>query len=355
VARCLVFADDATGALEAGALLAGAGLRTVVSLDWRACAEGDVDASVILLPTRHLNAAAARSATLAALPAHLGADPPLIYWKTDSTLRGPIGACFQALLDTLPERLIVYAPAYPAVGRTAKQGVLRVHGRPVAETEFADDSLNPVHSSSAPEIVSKGCSTPILLASGATALQTILETQAHCVAVCDSETEEELEAIFADCEGYARCLVLAGPAGGIRYWARWFGVITSDRKPLPQADRWLVVCGSRHPVSRAQAQAATLLGLKVLESTWEDSSHGDSEAERLAVAAAKAEVRAMMIFGGDTALAVWRKLGVESLTPWGEVLPGVAVSLSGPWVFITKAGGYGAPDLVERVLERWRT
>jgi uncharacterized protein YgbK (DUF1537 family) len=95
--------------------------------------------------------------------------------------------------------------------------------------------------------------------------------------------------------------------------------------------------------------------LDVLESPREFSPDGISEAERLALAAVKAQARAMMIFGGDTARAVWRKLGVESLTPWGEALPGVAVSSSGPWVFITKAGGYGEPDLVERVLERWRT
>src|SRR5882762_6252805 len=57
-----------------------------------------------------------------------------IYKKTDSTLRGPIAAEFRGLLDVWPELPLVYAPAYPALGRTVRSGVLYVDGRPVSET-----------------------------------------------------------------------------------------------------------------------------------------------------------------------------------------------------------------------------
>ncbi len=290
---------------------------------------------------------------LAALPEH--DDEQLVYWKTDSTLRGPIGACFQALLDSLPGRKIVYVPAYPAVGRTARNGVLRIHGRPVAETEFGCDPLNPIRNSSIPEIAADGCSAPIRLAAGTAELRAVLETPERCVVVCDSETDEEIAAIIDLCRSYARSLVLAGPAGGIRNWALWLGGSSSELTVMPPAGRWLVVCGSRHPVSRAQAQAAAELGFDVITTPLEDSPLGAAEAQWFATAAADTQARAMMIFGGDTVLAVCRKLGIESLTPLGEVLPGVAVSRSGSRVFVTKAGGYGEPDLVERVVERWRT
>jgi uncharacterized protein YgbK (DUF1537 family) len=148
-----------------------------------------------------------------------------------------------------------------------------------------------------------------------------------------------------------------GPAraGGIRNWALWLGGSSSELTVMPPAGRWLVVCGSRHPVSRAQAQTAAALGFDMIATPLEDSPLGAAEAQWFATAAADTQARAMMIFGGDTVLAVCRKLGIESLTPLGEVLPGVAVSCSGSRVFVTKAGGYGEPDLVERVVERWRT
>src|SRR5205823_12867102 len=74
--------------------------------------------------------------------------PRLIYKKTDSALRGNIAAELRALAELYPQWRIGYAPAYPALGRTVNQGVLYVDGVPVADTEFARDTLNPVRSSS---------------------------------------------------------------------------------------------------------------------------------------------------------------------------------------------------------------
>jgi uncharacterized protein YgbK (DUF1537 family) len=61
----------------------------------------------------------------------------------------------------------------------------------------------------------------------------------------------------------------------------------------------------------------------------------------------------VIIFGGDTALALWREMGITALEPLGEILPGVAVSRASGRIFITKAGGYGQPDLVASVLRKW--
>ena len=60
--------------------------------------------------------------------------PELIYKKTDSTLRGNIAAELRALADLFPTWRIGYAPAYPALGRTVKNGVLYVDDVPVSET-----------------------------------------------------------------------------------------------------------------------------------------------------------------------------------------------------------------------------
>jgi 4-hydroxythreonine-4-phosphate dehydrogenase len=62
----------------------------------------------------------------------------------------------------------------------------------------------------------------------------------------------------------------------------------------------------------------------------------------------------LIVFGGDTASALLAACGIQSLEPAGEVLPGVPCS----WItlgntrmaLITKAGGFGAPDLLNRMI-----
>ena len=105
----------------------------------------------------------------------------------------------------------------------------------------------------------------------------------------------------------------------------------------PGVDSWTVIQGSLHPASRAQAEAASALGLDVR-----------------GVQDAPARSQGLIIFGGDTALAVFAALGIRQLTPLGEIFPGVAVSSASGRIFVTKAGGYGQPGLVADLLRRWK-
>ena len=56
----------------------------------------------------------------------------------------------------------------------------------------------------------------------------------------------------------------------------------------------------------------------------------------------------LTVFGGDTAYAILRTLGVTTLEPIGEILPGVPVSrIPGRGIsLISKAGGFGDQDLI---------
>jgi uncharacterized protein YgbK (DUF1537 family) len=64
-----------------------------------------------------------------------------------------------------------------------------------------------------------------------------------------------------------------------------------------------------------------------------------------------ADTDALVVFGGDTLFAILNALGVKSLEPAGEVLPGVPVStirLPGRTIrLVTKAGGFGEPDILQ--------
>jgi uncharacterized protein YgbK (DUF1537 family) len=347
VTRLLVFADDATGALEAGASLTQAGCPAEVALDCLLPFPDSASVFCVLVPTRHLSPAGANCLMREALSC---LDAPSLYLKTDSTLRGPIGACFEALLDARPDHGLVYIPAYPSLGREVKDGILLVEGRPVAETEFASDPLNPVHSSSVLETAARDCRFPFTHVTGAAGLQSVLAAAARPIAVCDAATETQVGELVQACRKASRPLILAGPASPLAHLAPSAGL------PLPRLrtppEDWLLVCGSRHPLSRAQARAAADIGLNVLLAPEEPSSDPAALAAGLAATAAGTGAHAFIVFGGDTALALWRRLGIQTLQPLGEVVRGIPVSRSGPYTFITKAGGFGPTDLAARILNR---
>jgi uncharacterized protein YgbK (DUF1537 family) len=340
-----VIADDATGALEAGVLLARNFDDVRIDLEFDA---DQPQASVVLIPTRHLACEAAWRLMRDRLPM-INSDS--LFLKTDSTLRGPIGACLQALLDARPGTGLVYIPAYPALGRTVREGVLSVNGQPLAETEFASDPLNPIRTSSVLAILAAGCAASFRHAATTSELEVLLAHPERPIAVCDAQSEDDVNALIQICLRSSRPVMLAGPAGCLRHFSP--PDEPGREPPLPHLDRWLLVCGSRHPVSRAQAEAAASEGVDVVQSPEALSPNPAAEAQTLAAAAANRGARAFIVFGGDTALALWRHLGVRSLEPLREILPGVAVSRSGPFVFVTKAGGFGPPDLVARILENW--
>jgi len=140
--KVLAFADDLTGALEAGAQFADQGLPALVTIHGPMRSEHPVQ--VIDTESRHLSSSDAAAAVLRFADIHAS----VIYKKTDSNLRGNIAAELTALQQGTFRRTVAYIPAYPALRRTVKSGHLLVNGIPVHRTEFGNDLLNPVPDSS---------------------------------------------------------------------------------------------------------------------------------------------------------------------------------------------------------------
>jgi 4-hydroxythreonine-4-phosphate dehydrogenase len=65
------------------------------------------------------------------------------------------------------------------------------------------------------------------------------------------------------------------------------------------------------------------------------------------------QLSTLVIFGGDTAMGVVDALGIRSFFPVRELSQGVVVSraeLDGRDLrLVTKAGGFGAPDVLARI------
>ena len=302
----LVLADDLTGALEAGVLLEGAAVVL------HSAPEGG--AVVIDTESRHLapdQAGRAIAAWIEQIPAEL------IYKKTDSTLRGNIGA----ELAALPPGRIHYAPAYPRLGRTVRGGKLFVNGEPVERTPFARDPLDPVTDADIRRVLARQ-GAPL-----------------GRITVHEGETDACLERAAGALLAEPPPRLAAGPAGLLAVLARRLK-LARRASPLPRVERCLVINGSAHPAALAQMETAAAAG--VFSHGWRAAGVEDPVPDDAA----------WIIFGGGTAREVLRRSGDPPLLPFAEPLPGVVASwmgTTGGRLMITKAGGFGPPDLLVRL------
>jgi uncharacterized protein YgbK (DUF1537 family) len=189
------------------------------------------------------------------------------------------------------------------------------------------------------------------------------------ILVCDAETDSDLEQT-----GLSEIAAGTGAFAGI--WAKALPVARrAKRKTLPRGP-CLVVNGSLHPASLGQvgrpenldADAEVLAGdidragFAILTSAPEPRRNASVVAASLAAKAAAVLCRVcvgtLVIFGGATTIAVLRELNVNEVEPVSEFLAGIPVSRFAYGTrnigLVTKAGGFGGPDTLTRILEKLR-
>ncbi|HWC05452.1 MAG TPA: four-carbon acid sugar kinase family protein [Methylomirabilota bacterium] len=374
--RVGIQADDLTGACDTGAPFAARGMETVVVVH-----DGDdppplpdPSPAVLVIDTesreRPPEEARARARWAGGV---LRTGPArLLYKKVDSTLRGRVAAEIDGMLDGAGLSATLLAPAFPAQGRVVVDGQVRVEGRPTEETPIARDPTFPPTGSSVLALLSAGGVWPTTAVplgtvrrgreAVAVRIERFSEAGGRALAA-DAETETDLS-VLADA-GCGRAGLLAGSAGLATALAEQGAVVaprirtTSPRRPL------VVVAGSAHPATRAQlSRLERRAGVDVLASPADPVAH-DSARRRETVArladAARSRVErarpgALLLTGGETAIAVLRALGARGLRLAGEIEPGLALGTlaGGPFdglVLMTKAGGFGDADAMLRAWE----
>ena len=376
-----IIADDLTGACDAGALFAGRGHVGVFvapelpDARWPAAA---VDCESRALPVADAAARVRRAAK--GLEARLTGGR--IFKKIDSTFRGPVAAELDALLDASGATIALVCPAFPAQGRTVCDGVLTVHGLPAHQSSIGTDPDYPGASSDLVEILSRHSSRAVSLLP-LKEVRGPLEDLARTLAgrggvvVADAERDRDLDALALAAMGHEG-LLLAGSAGLAGAAARAWGY-SAPAPALPGPGAWLIVAGSRHPATRAQLSALKASGVAgaliggarqpdiatvvdairagrpafVASDEGAEGTRGDI-ATHLAVAMkrviAQASPTLVVLTGGETALAVLRALGARHLELDGAPASGLAlgrlvVQEASSLPVLTKAGGFGPPDL----------
>jgi len=229
------------------------------------------------------------------------------YKKIDSTLRGPLAAEAGPLLAAGAALLV--CPAFPPAGRTVEDGVLRVRGTPVHETEIGRDRHNPVPESHLPTLlgalgrVGQVGAVDLELGRPGVALRLgELRRRGARVVVGDAATEAHLDtlaaALLAAWEAPVAPLVAVGSAGLAHALAG--RLLPQAREPtlppdFPRAGPVLVVAGSRTGVTHAQVELLLgepdVFGLS-LEPTAVDAPDWDAQAEAWVAAQVAALARA---------------------------------------------------------------
>lgn len=146
--KCIVVADDLTGANATGVLLRKQGYSTDTILN---IVDGDIntltDCECVTFTTdsRGVDAKTAYNRVYNITQMFENANPAFLNKRIDSTLRGNLGAETDAMLDAMgDDYTAIVVPCAPAGGRVTLGGYMLVNGVVLHKTEAALDPKTPI-------------------------------------------------------------------------------------------------------------------------------------------------------------------------------------------------------------------
>src|SRR5262245_37679791 len=158
--QAMLIADDLTGACDAGAQFAGRGPVPVFVAPSSPGSEWNI--AVVDTESRSLSPDDASNRIRAAVMQLAGRlAGRLLFKKIDSTLRGPVTAELEALLDASGRRAALICPAFPGQHRTVVDSVLFVNADPVHESPIGKDPAFSASTSNLVEIIGRRAKRPV--------------------------------------------------------------------------------------------------------------------------------------------------------------------------------------------------
>jgi uncharacterized protein YgbK (DUF1537 family) len=373
MAKCLVIADDLTGACDAGVQFARHGLSCDVQCEpvFAALCESDVVA--FNTDSRCGSIAKSQRRLRHIANACDGPKTPMVFKKIDSTLRGNVGGEITVALSCFDCECAIVAPAFPAMRRVVRNGVL----------EWSD------------LLGSRRLKITALLAEQDIALaqMALLKTDSYQhrtfrenvsaqiangakVIVADSELQDDLRFLVAAGSKIRRRILWVGSAGLGNALAEHIGTESATRTRPPVRDASVLFCiGSTHPVTtlqkirllRSTAAVEVLVGpesIKSVRAAIRERRHVIALTGRVEVAETLLRefacgleglpLAGVFLTGGDTGTLVCKVFGVRAIRLYDEIAAGI------PWGRLqggplhnlpvaTKSGGFGEEDALLRV------
>ncbi|SFM46871.1 Uncharacterized conserved protein YgbK, DUF1537 family [Gracilibacillus orientalis] len=259
-----IIADDLTGANDSGVQLTEKGIKTSVLFNIPEHTQGLDSGLVIDTNSRSLSSLEAKSITKKATLFLKEAGYRYVYKKMDSTLRGHIGIELKALSEVYLPEFVIIAPAFPAHGRTTKDGIHYVNGVRISDTEVAKDPKHPVRESYIPRLIENeiGEAVGLLTKKDITSsvlrdkLQYFKEENTQYI-VCDAESQEELQQMAQQILSISESVVWAGSAGLAEVLPEVLGISQQvETRSFPKSTNVLTVCGSLSEVTQSQVKFA---------------------------------------------------------------------------------------------------
>ena len=269
----LVLADDFTGALDTGVQFVKQGIKTEVltvkDLDFTAY---DTDVLVINTETRHLSGSEAFAIISNFVKKAKEAGVKYVYKKTDSALRGNIGAELEAALSAFNATRLAFLPAYPQISRTTENGVQYIDGVAVNESHFGRDPYEPVKNAAIKDIVAEQSKVAVY---NVTDLNDALPQDAG-ILVFDAKTTDDLIAAGKKALLEEKIAVSAGCAGFATFLPELLNIKPSLQKKHPLlSPKFLTICGSVNPITLAQLKFAQEHGFARISLTPEEKLNAD--------------------------------------------------------------------------------
>lgn len=397
MSQAAIIADDLTGALDSGVWFLPADVRVLVkagasqeSVKWDAPQVLSLNAQ-----TRHLTPGDAYERVNCIVQSARKAKVPCILKKTDSALRGNVGAELSAAWRASGAPRLHFLPALPRMGRVTHNGVHLVSGVPVAQSEFGNDPFEPVQVSRVDELIALQTDDPVYVVGANDPVPTNVEG----IVVYDVTTQQQMLERVRELASLNELGALAGCAGVSEALASVLELPSAGSATVPAKGNLLVVCGSVNAVSQAQCRYAAGPGAAVFharetqkcQTGWAYTSEGahwlgevqaswrqnpltvidgsgreDLTGEvpagtdvrqlvannlaSLAVAACKGQPPGrLLVTGGDVLASFLVEAQVQEVQPVQEIAPGIVtflVPLSGcHMVVASKSGGFGDEKL----------
>ena len=388
--KFIILADDLTGALDSGVQLAQGGMKVLITLDREdpLLRIDGADVLVIDTETRHIASESAYKIIYDIVRKMKEYGVHTIYKKTDSGLRGNVGAELSALSDAYENQQIRFVPAWPKMNRVTRNAIHYVNGLPLSESIFAKDVLDPVRHSNINELIGEQSDISLSLYPDESGRIVLYD--------CDNDAKMEdiAEDIFAQGD---EIRLIAGCAGLLEKYPSDGKQHIQGSDELPH--KLLVLSGSMNEVTARQLKHAEEDGAMRLHLSVNDIATGsfsdesiseicnrveeanakdiiiiDSMSELDVDVASKNDLsnkislamgnlaekitkrekeRTLMVIGGDTLLGIVSKLNIETLEPIREIESGIVLSRysigNDIGYLISKSGAFGSEDLLIQI------
>ncbi len=407
--KLLIITDDFTGALDTGIQFTKQGVKIQIAVEQNPENISISDSTQVLvidLETRPLTAQQAYEIVKYVMIWAKRKNIDYIYKKTDSALRGNVGAELKAVSDVY-KACVYFIPAFPIIGRITKNGNHYINNVLLSETAFAKDPFEPVKHSHMKDIITKEYTNiEVCCVEKQIQIKDYLHKIEQGVVVFDAETEQDMKNRLYELKQSQQLKLLAGCAGLAEFLPEILCLKGNIEAVYEKKKGLYVACGSLNPITKSQMEYACENGfervnlsanqklfleyydtekgkqfLKKLENicqnhnciivdTFDEIPYEteklseqkglSKEQVRFAIAKCHGKIVKYLIkkgidytifmTGGDTLMGLMKNLENTELTPVCEISQGVVLSIL-KWnekklQVVSKSGGFGNKDVL---------